>query len=341
MRISHLFAAAVMIVSTACAQGDTADNSTTTDSTFRVALVTTGSIADQSWNSGAYAGLLAIRDTLGATISNVQTKSPAEFDENFRQYGTQGFDLVIGHGFEYQDAAARIAPQFPNTKYVVTSGRVTSSNVAGVAFAFEEASYQAGVIAGMMTKSNVIGMIAGQEFPPVKASFMAFERGAKSVNPKAQLLTSYIGNWEDVSAGKEQALAQIGRGADIIFQNADAAGLGVFQAARERNILVFGSNADQNGVAPDVIIGSVLIDLPKALMQIAREVKSGAFKGRVIDMGVREDIVRFVVNPAMISRIPARALQASDSIAQVIRSGAFRELDDILAGADTAKPIGK
>jgi basic membrane lipoprotein Med (substrate-binding protein (PBP1-ABC) superfamily) len=331
-----------MLLSSACAQADkTDDNGTTSDSTFRVALVTTGSIADQSWNSSAYAGLLAIRDTLGATISNVQTKSPAEFDENFRQYGTQGFDLVIGHGFEYQDAAARIAPQFPKTIYVVTSGRVTSSNVAGVAFAFEEASYQAGVIAGMMTKSNVIGMIAGQEFPPVKASFLAFERGAKSVNPKAQLLTSYIGNWDDVSAGKEQALAQIGRGADVIFQNADAAGLGVFQAAREKNILVFGSNADQNGVAPDVIIGSVLIDLPKALMQIAREVQSGSFKGRVIDMGVREDIVRFVVNPAMLSRIPPRALQVSDSIAQVIRSGAFRELDDILAGADTAKPIGK
>ena len=330
-----------MVLASACAPADKTEATDSADASFRVALVTTGSIADQSWNSSAYAGLLAIRDSLGATVSNVQTKSPAEYDENFRQYGTQGFDLVIGHGFEYQDAAARIAPQFPKTIYVVTSGRVTAPNVAGVAFAFEQASYQAGVIAGMMTKSNVIGMIAGQEIPPVKASFIAFERGAKSVNPNVRLLSSYIGNWEDVSAGKEQALAQIGRGADIIFQNADAAGLGVFQAAREKNILVFGTNADQNSVAPDVIIGSVLIDLPKAFMRIAREVKSGTFTGRVIDLGVREDIVRFVVNPAMLSRIPAGALQASDSIAEVIRSGSFHELDDILAGADTAKPIGK
>jgi basic membrane lipoprotein Med (substrate-binding protein (PBP1-ABC) superfamily) len=341
MRLSHLLLTATVFVATACTRGDGTDNSTSADSTFRVALVTTGSIADQSWNSSAYAGLLAIRDSLGATISNVQTKSPAEYDENFRQYGTQEFDLVIGHGFEYQDAASRIGPQFPNTNYVITSGRVTAPNVAGVAFAFEEASYQAGVIAGMMTTSNILGMIAGQEIPPVKASFIAFERGAKSVNPNVQVLASYIGNWEDVSAGKEQALAQISRGADIIFQNADAAGLGVFQAARERKILVFGSNADQNGVAPDVVIGSVLIDLPKALLQIARDVKAGTFTGRVIDMGVREDIVRFVANPAMMSRIPPRALAVSDSIGMVIRSGSFRELDDVLAGADTAKPIGK
>lgn len=308
---------------------------------FRVALLTPGPISDQSWNGGAYAGLMTIRDSLGAHVSHIQTRTPAEFDENFRQYGAQGYDLVFGHGFEYQDAASRIAPQFPKTVYVVTSGRVTAPNVAGVAFAFEEASYQAGVVAGMMTKSNIIGLIAGTELPPVRASFIAFERGARAVNPRVQVLTSYLGNWDDVSAGKEQALAQIGRGADIIFQNTNAASLGVFQAVRERNVLVFGTNVNQNDVAPDVVIGSVVIDHQKALLRIAREVKDGTFTGRVIDMGVREDVVRFVVNPAMQSRIPAAAVQASDSIGQIIRAGNFRELDDILAGADAAKPIGK
>ena len=161
MRLSHLLAAATFVLASACTQEDRTAGAGSADSTFRVALVTTGSIADQSWNSSAYAGLLAIRDSLGAAISNVQTKSPAEYDENFRQYGTQEFDLVIGHGFEYQDAATRIAPQFPKTNYVITSGRVTAPNVAGVAFAFEEASYQAGVIAGMMTRSNILGMISG------------------------------------------------------------------------------------------------------------------------------------------------------------------------------------
>lgn len=330
---------ALLVSTAACDSGDNARSEGAGDEQFRVALLTPGPISDQSWNSGAYAGLMAIRDSLGAEVSHIQTRTPAEFEENFRQYGAQGFDLVFGHGFEFQDAAIRVAPQYPQTVYVITSGRATAPNVAGVAFAFEQASYQAGIIAGMMTTSNVVGMIAGTELPPVKASFAAFERGVLSVSPSAQVLTSYLGNWDDISAGKEQALAQIGRGADIIFQNTNAAGLGIFQAARERNVLVFGANVDQNGVAPDVIIGSVLIDLPRALLRIAREVQGGTFTGRVIDLGVNEEIVRLVINPQMRSRIPAQALHASDSVGAAIRAGTFRELDDILAGADTAQPI--
>jgi len=305
---------------------------------MRVAL-TPGPISDKSWNGIAHEGLLAIRDSLGAETSHIQTKTPAEFDENFRQYGAQGYDLVIGNGFEYQEAATRVAPSYPKTNYAITSGRVTAPNVAGLAFAFEEASYQAGMIAGAVTTSNKIGLIAGTELPPVKTSFLAFERGAKSVNPKVSVITSYIGNWDDVSAGKEQALAQIAQGADIIFQNADAAGLGVFQAAREKNILAFGTNADQNSVAPDVIIASVVIDLPKAFLMVAREVQAGTFKGRVLNLGVKDDVVRLVVNPALSNRIPAAAMAASDSVGLLLKAGTFTGLTDLLQGTDSAKPL--
>src|SRR6478672_5814769 len=92
--------------------------------TFKVALLTPGPISDQSWNGGAYEGLTRIRDSLGAKISHIQTKTPAEFDENFRQYGVQGYRLVFGHGFEFQDAAKRVAPSFPHTAYVVSSSDV-------------------------------------------------------------------------------------------------------------------------------------------------------------------------------------------------------------------------
>src|SRR5678816_4440303 len=134
---------------------------------FKVALLTPGPISDKSWNGGAYEGLLAIRDSLGAEISHIQTKTPAEFDENFRQYGSKAFDVVIGHGFEFQDAALRVAPDYPKTVYVTTSGTSVARNVAGVNFAFEEASYLAGMVAGRMTRSNVLGVIGGTELPPV------------------------------------------------------------------------------------------------------------------------------------------------------------------------------
>ncbi len=306
---------------------------------MRMALLTPGPISDQSWNGSAYAGLQTVRDSMGASISHIQTKTPADFEENFRQYGAQGYDLVVGHGFEFQDAATRVAPSYPKTVYVVTSGRVTGPNVAGVAFAFEEASYQAGMVAGAMTKTGTIGLIAGAEFPPVKASFTAFERGAKAVNPKVQTIISYIGNWDDVSAGKEKALAQIARGADIIFQNADAAGLGVFQAAREKGVLAFGTNSDQNAVAPDVIVASVVIDQPKAFLLIAREVMKKPFTGRVFNLGVKDDIVRLVYNPAFASRIPATVRTSVDSVGNMLRAGTFTALDDMLQGADSAKKI--
>ena len=132
------------------------------DDPFKVALLTPGPISDQSWNGGAYQGLLRIRDSLGARVSHIQTKTPAEFEENFRQYGAQGYDLVFGHGFEFQDAAVRVAPQFPRTLYVTTSGNQVRDNVAGMTFAFEEASYLAGMIAGSVTRSNVLGVA-----PPV------------------------------------------------------------------------------------------------------------------------------------------------------------------------------
>ncbi len=336
-----LILAAFAIGVSGCTPADRTANDSTTGGKpqFRMALITPGPISDKSWNGSAYQGLLAVRDSLGASISHIQTSTPAEFEENFRQYGAQGYDLVIGHGFEFHDAAARVASSYPKTVFVVTSGRIAGPNVAGISFEFEEVTYEAGMIAAALSKSGVLGLIAGTEFPPVKASFIAFERGARKINPNVRTLESYIGNWEDVSAGKELALAQIARGADVIFQNADAAGLGVIQAVKEKNVLAFGTNANQNDVAPDVIVGSVVVDQPKAFLLIAREVQSGTFKGRVIQLGLAEDVVRLEMNSNLASRIPAAVKASVDSVSTLLRANNFHELDDVLAGADSAKSI--
>src|SRR5438045_5071852 len=155
-----------------------------------------------------------------------------------------------------------------------------------------------------MTRTNVIGTIGGTELPPVKESFAAFARGAKAANPKINVLTSYIGNWDDVSAGKEQALAQIARGADVIFQNADAAGLGVFQAAREsKRALVIGSNSNQNNVAPEITLGSGVIDLPHAFLKVAQSVADKSFKAEPITLGTESRVVMLVMNDSLRARV--------------------------------------
>ena len=322
MRVFSCSCGILVLLAAACAPGR--DTSAAADTTFRVALLTPGPISDQSWNGGAYEGLMRIRDSLGASVSHVQTRTPADFEENFREYGARGFHLVFGHGFEFQDAAKRVAPSFPRTTYVTTSGNTASANVAGILFSFADASYLAGMLAGSMTRTGTVGVIGGTELPPVKESFVAFERGVRSIRPRARVLTAYIGNWDDVSAGKEQALAQIAAGADVIFQNADAAGLGVFQAARERRgVFVIGSNSDQNAVAPQVTLGSVVIDLPHAFLEVAREVRGGQFRPRVVEFDAKSDVVRLVLNPLLIDRIPAGSRARIDSVRARMHEGAF------------------
>lgn len=300
------------------------DAATGAKSSFSVALLTPGPISDQSWNGGAYNGLLRIRDSLGAEISHIQTKTPSEFEENFRQYGAQGYSLVFGHGFEFQDAAARVGPVFPKTIFITTGGTRTSANVAALSFAFDQPSYLAGMVAASVSKSGTVGCIGGTELPPVKSGFEAFAAGARAINPRIRIITAYIGNWDDASAGKEQALAQMARGADVIYQNADAAGLGIFQAAKDsKGVYIIGSNADQNGVAPGVTLGSVVIDLPHAFITVAREVKDGTFTPRVIRLDTRSDVMKWVVNPVMVPAIPARTLHLVDSLTRVMGDGTF------------------
>ncbi len=326
-----------IVVSTACGSGSgKRPANSSAASGFKVALLTPGSVSDHSWNGGAYDGLLEIRDSLGAQVSNIQTATPADFEENFRQYGAQGYQLVFGHGFEFQDAAKRVAPQFPHTIYVTTSGTTSGPNLAGMTFGFADASYLAGMLAASMTKSDKLGALGGTALPPVVESFRAFEQGAKAVKPSIKVVTSYIGSWDDVSAGKEQALAQIAQGVDVIFQNADAAGLGVFQAARERkNAWIIGSNSNQNSVAPDVTLGSVVIDLPLAFLTIARQVKAGTFRPGVIELGEQSRVVTLVLNPTVEARIPAAMRARVDSLQALMHDGKFAVTVDTAA---TAKP---
>jgi basic membrane lipoprotein Med (substrate-binding protein (PBP1-ABC) superfamily) len=201
-----------------------------------------------------------------------------------------------------------------------------------MAFGFAEPSYLAGMLAGAMTKSNKLGVIGGTELPPVRESFRAFINGVHSVNPAARVVTSYIGNWDDVSAGKEQALAQLASGVDVIFQNADAAGLGIFQAVREApNAYVFGTNSNQNDIAPDVTLASVAIDLPHAFLLVARAVRDHSFQPGLITLGMRQQVVDLIINPRLSSRIPSNTRRAIDSTRSLMLRGAFTAPADSIA----------
>jgi basic membrane protein A len=293
----------------------------TATNAFRVALLTPGPVSDAGWNALAYEGLLKIKEELHAEVSQVETKTPADFEEAFRDYASRGFQLVFGHGFEFQDAAAKVGADFPQTVFITTSGSTVRQNVAPMRFLLEEATYLMGMMSALISKTGKAGAVGGIEIPPLKSTFMAFAAGAKSVKPDFQVVVSYIGNWEDVGAAKQAALAQIEQRCDIIIPNADAASLGAFQAAQEKKVLALGTNKNQNEVAPDVILASGVIDIPAAFLQVAQEVKNHAFRGRIIRLGMKDGVITLVYNPTLQGRLPPEVQTRVDAAKQQIISG--------------------
>ncbi len=288
---------------------------------FRVGLITPGSIADAAWNSGAYAGLNAIRDSLHVDVSHVEARTPGEQQEALRAYAEQGYDLVFGHGFEFQGPSERIGAEYPKTIFVVTSGeRVSASgNVVPMVFGIEEGTFLAGMIAGGMTKSNKIGFIGGIELPPIKRGYDGWLSGAKRVNPRVDSRVAYLNTFDDAAAGREAALAMIRVGVDMLHHNADQAALGLFQAVKESpGVYAFGANADQAGLAPERVLGSVVIDLPRAFLAIARQIRDGSFAPKVESFGLAGGVLRYEPNPALAGRVPpalnAWVKAAADSI---------------------------
>jgi basic membrane protein A and related proteins len=295
-----------------------------TPNQFRVALLSPGPVSDAGWNAAAYEGLKRIEKELDASISQIETKTPSEFEEAFRNYAQQGYRLVFGHGFEFQDAAAAVAPDFPQTVFITTSGNTVRPNVAPMVFQLEQATYLAGVMAALMSKSGKLGMVGGMEIPPVESTFDAFAAGAQLVKPDIKVTRSFIGNWEDVGAAKQAALALIDQGCDFLIHNADAAAAGFFQAAAERDVFVFGTNKNQNMIDPDHIIASCVSNIPAAFVEMAKLVRDGRFEGKVYRLGMADGVISFEINPQLQSHIPLEVLSKLEEIRQQIIAGTVR-----------------
>lgn len=287
---------------------------------FRVALITPGSIADAAWNSGAYAGLLQIRDSLGASVSHVEALTPAAQEEALRSYASQGFDVILANGFEFQEPAERVAESYPEPVFVINSGSRAVGKVVPLVFRIEEATYLAGMVAGGLSKSGMIGFIGGVELPPVRRGQQGWTNGARAIDPAIVSRTTYLNNWEDAASGREAALALMRLGADMLHHNADAAALGAFQAVKEtEGAYMFGANADQSSLAPERVVGSAVIDLAHAFLLVAGEVRNGTLRSEPKSFGLAGDVLRYVPNPSLASLLPpeltVRVAAAADSIA--------------------------
>ena len=292
---------------------------------FKVALLLPASITDGGWNAFAYDGLKAIEKELDAKISHVESRTPTDQEAHFRDYAMDGYQLIFGHGFGYQDPAKQVAPDFPETVFITSTGNTVTDNISPIVFAIEEPVYLLGVIAGAMTQTNKIGIVGGQNIPAINSMFTAFEEGAKRVNPNVVVRRAYVGNWSDIGKGKELALAHINEGTDFLFPVADVAGLGVFQAVEAaqvsdgKTVYTFGVYRDQSTLSPTTIVASAIVT-SKVFVDLAKIVMKGTFEPQPYRFKMAEDeALTLVYNPALKDKVPETVQKAvEDAKAKII-----------------------
>lgn len=274
---------------------------------FKVGLLSPGPVHDQGWNETAYNGIMLMKEEMGAEVSYVEvSESPAEFEKAFTDYASQGYDLVIGHGYQFQDAALKVATQFPDTIFVTSGGVNVAPNLAPVVMSFEEANYLIGIIGGSLSETHKGAGVGGMDIPAISGPTAGFEAGFNSI-PGNSFSVTYLNSWTDVGAAKEAALAANSSGADVIFANANIAGQGVIQAAQEKDFWTFGISADQSSLAPDHVLASAIMDYAKAFLQVAKIVQAGEWVPNepvYFGLGDGDMIVDIIYNPNLESKIP-------------------------------------
>ncbi|MCY3742033.1 MAG: BMP family protein [Candidatus Poribacteria bacterium] len=296
--------------------------------TFKVGMLLPGSIKDQGWNALAHDGLTAIEAELGAEIDYVESLTPDVWETDFRAYAMDGYRLIFGHGYEYQEAAIAVAQDYPEIIFITSAGAsgAIRENVSPIVFRLEQATYLLGMIAGLMTQTDKIGMVGGQELPSGSSVFMAFEGGVKSVNPNAVLQRAYVGDWESIAKARDIATTQIQEGVDFIFHNANEAGLGVFEAVimaqdAGKTAYSFGANRDQSAVSPRAVLANAVIT-PKAYIQLATAVKAGTFESKLYVFTMTTDgAIALTYNPELKSQVPEEVQQKVEAARQQILAG--------------------
>ena len=283
---------------------------------FKVGMLLPGSISDQGWNALAHDGLKAIEAELGAEVSYVESLTPAEWEVDFRAYAMRGYHLIFGHGYEYQETAIAVAQDYPEIVFITSAGAsgAIHENVSPIVFRLEQATYLLGMISGMMTQTEKIGIIGGQELPSDSSTFMAFEGGVKNVNPDAVVQRAYVGDWENIDRARELALAQIQEGVDFIFHNANEAGIGVFEAVvlaqdSGKTVYSFGANRDQSAVSPRAVLANAVIT-PRPFVEIAKLVRNGTFTPQRYTFTMSTDMaISIAYNPTLIDKVPEAVQQ--------------------------------
>ena len=293
------------------------------DGAFRVAGIYQTAI-EEPWDGVIHQALLRAEEELDIQYEFTEQIAAADFEKVVREYADRGFDLIIGDAFlAGEEPSRRVAADYPDIAFAFGSEfGPAEPNYSVFDNWIHEPAYLSGVIAGHLTETDTLGVVAAIPINEVNRLVNAFKAGALSVNPDIEMKVAYIGGGFDPPAAREAAQAQIEAGADLIY----AERFGVFEAARENGVLAFGNMSDQNELAPDTVVTGPVWDMYPTVEYLIGQVRAGAYVAQDLKdwSMMAKGGARLAPFHGFEDRLPADVVQQVNDLTASITAGTFR-----------------
>jgi basic membrane protein A len=246
---------------------------------------------DKSFNEAAYNGIEKFKKETGVGYLEFEVQADAQREQAFRKMAQRGADPIIGIGFSQESAIKKVAPEFPNIRFVIIDSVVDLPNVQSIVFKEQEGSYLVGVLAALASKTGKVGFVGGMDIPLISRFQCGYAEGAKAANPNVEVIGNMTGTtpaaWNDPTRGAELAKGQFDRGVDVVFAAAGGTGIGVYQAAKDSGKLAIGVDSNQNHIHPGTMLTSMLKRVDVAVYNSAKTAKDGTWKPGLTVLGLK------------------------------------------------------
>jgi basic membrane protein A len=217
---------------------------------------------DRSFNEAAFNGAELWASETGGTYREIELTSDAQREQAMRRLAEAGANPIVMAGFSQATTLSIVAPDYPDTTFVIIDGVVEAPNVRSVIFSEHEGSYLVGMLAAMASETGVVSFVGGMDIPPISRFACGYAQGVVAVNPDATVISNMTGTtgaaWNDPVRGGELTRGQIGQGSDVVFAAAGGTGLGVLQVAADEGIFSIGVDSNQNYLHPGSVLTSML-----------------------------------------------------------------------------------
>lgn len=291
------------------------------DDPFKVGFVYVGPVGDHGWTYRHDIGRQAIEAEFGDKVATTFVESVpegADAERVIRKLASTGHNLIFTTSFGYMNPTVKVAKAFPDVKFEHATGYKRADNVSTYSARFYEGRAVLGTMAGMMTKTNVIGYVASFPIPEVVRGINSFAIAMRKVNPDATIKVVWVNSWYDPGKEADAAKALIDQGADMITQHTDSPA--PLQVAQERGVLGFGQASDMSAFAPEAQLTSIIDDWDKYYVERTRAAMEGTWKSEDVWAGIDSGMVAF---PEYGPMVPEDVKAAADVIKEGIVDGSF------------------